>query len=194
MMCRASFTITPSGFRMTSHLFSSSTKIGHMDNVPSPLFHELLLTRLSPSSFCICKHNIQWSKWCALPNTLLVFIDMKTAFILKQWNNPFFSWSQDWINMHKLRFLKNPLGHLFLVQCHCWEECVLAIFNDIGPLMAIHINTLFQPCVSPPKPDQPSQSCALRQPALNCKPKCWENVLIKSVMEELWGDLTRGQV
>src|SRR6266851_10115355 len=87
----------------------------------------------------------------------------------------------------KVSALGFPVHHAPFKRCHQWEELVLPVFNDVWPLMAIHINPLLYPRVPPSKCKKPLLCCALRQPVSDDEPKRWENIFIKGMMELLEG-------
>ena len=120
--------------------------------------------------------------WCA-PYCLFVIIGIKTALILKHSDNPLFLWPQVWFDAHKVGALRFPVHHVPFKQCHQREELVLLVFNDVWPLMAIHINPLLYPCVPPSECKKPPPCHALQQPISDNKPKHWEDIFVKGMME-----------
>ena len=133
---------------------SSSTKSKIWMSLPLPFFISLWF----PSLFFF---ECEWKQCHAeigsrcTPCILFVIIGMKTTFVLKNSNNSLFPWPQVRFNAHKAWALRFPLRHAPFEQCHQQEEYIVYVFNDVWPLMAIHIDPLPHPCVPSSKGDQP---------------------------------------
>jgi hypothetical protein len=62
---------------------------------------------------------------------------MKTAFILKNSDDPFFIWPQVWFDMHEVGALGSLLDHAPFEQHHQWQEHIVPVFDNVWPFMAI---------------------------------------------------------
>ena len=125
------------------------------------------------------------------PQHLFVIIDVKTAFVLKNSNHPFFLWPQVWFDVRKANAFGFPLYHARFVRCHQWEEHIVPIFDDIWPFMAIHVNPFLHPRVPPSEQEKPSLCRALRQPICEVEPERWEDALVEGLMELFGGHFAR---
>jgi hypothetical protein len=116
---------------------------------------------------------------------------MEGAFILKHCDHSLIAQPQLWINV--LSPVHQPLYHIFLMQCHQGEEVIPLVFHNIWSFITIYIQTLPQYCVPPPQLDEPLPCCTLQQQFPKYPSEQWEDLLIKSMMESLGGDITYRQ-
>jgi hypothetical protein len=108
---------------------------------------------------------------------------MKPTFVLKNSDNSLFPWPQVRFDAHKAWALRFPLRHVPFEQRHQWEEHIVPVFDDIWPLMAIHVDPLPHPHVPPSKGDQPLLRRALQQTVFDGEPERWEDLFGEGMME-----------